>query len=293
MKRSFVVDAATAGRRLDAVVAHHLAEVGRRAAQHLLAEHAVRLNGRLARKSDVARIGDVITVDLAPPTTRSLELPTVLETLDYVIVNKPAGVPSTARFASESASVAESLRQRYPEMSALRTDPREAGLIHRLDTQTSGLLVAARRPLALERLRAALRAGAITKRYAAIVLAEALDDGGVVELPLGPHPKSRRRVRVATEGEPRRTEWRVVLRAGPWALLDVQASRAYRHQVRAHLAAVGHPIAGDAVYGGPAAPIGERHALHASYVAWAGDDAVAGFTATAPLPRELAALVGG
>jgi 23S rRNA pseudouridine1911/1915/1917 synthase len=131
-----------------------------------------------------------------------------------------------------------------------------------------------------------------------VVASEGLPDEGEVGAVLAPDRDSRRRVKVVSDAPPksgaRRTRYVVLERRGAWALLEVSVSRAYRHQIRAHLAHIGHPIAGDAVYGGePVAALGGRHALHASYVAWAGDATVVGFTAEDALPPELGSLMAG
>jgi 23S rRNA pseudouridine1911/1915/1917 synthase len=118
----------------------------------------------------------------------------------------------------------------------------------------------------------------------------------LIDDPLAPHPRDPRRVVVAREGsrhaKAAKTPWRRTEVSGGWGLVTVDVGHAYRHQIRAHLASIGHPIAGDTLYGGESVPgLGDRHALHASYVAWAGDEVVPGFAVEAPLPEELRALL--
>jgi len=171
--------------------------------------------------------------------------------------------------------------------------------VHRLDTQTSGLMLAARSSQSFQRLVRALELERLQKRYLAVVLAAGLPDRGEISRPLAPDPAHPERVRVlepaATGGYARHkiTRYRVVRVAHGRALLEVQVGSAFRHQIRAHLAAIGHPIAGDAVYGGePVAALGARHALHASALSWPGDAGIAGFSVSEPLPNELAQLLG-
>jgi 23S rRNA pseudouridine1911/1915/1917 synthase len=174
----------------------------------------------------------------------------------------------------------------------------DAGLIQRLDTHTSGLLVAARTPVAYARLRRALTAGEITKRYYAVVPQALLPGSGIIDWAIVPDRRKRRRVRVdklreSIAARQAITEWRVAKRGQKWALLEVSVGRAYRHQIRAHLAALGHPIAGDELYGSIPCPLSAgRHALHAYYIYWPGDEVISGFQVDDPVPELFEHLVG-
>jgi 23S rRNA pseudouridine1911/1915/1917 synthase len=297
---TFFVTGTEDGERVDKLVAEHAHSGGRRKTAELFERGAVRIGGRVVKKGAVAREGDAITVQLAEAIRPEPDAPLVvrLETRDLVIADKPAGLPTAPARDGDAGTLAGALLGRYPEMAGVGYRAREPGLLHRLDTETSGLVIAARSPRAFTTLRAALSEGRLHKRYLAIVAADQLPESGVIETPLSPHPGDGRRVAVPPRTAPdvdgtrlRVTRFRTVQIAGPWALVEVDVSRAYRHQVRVHLAHIGHPIAGDALYGGPEAELaGERHALHASYVAWAGDDVVAPFAAESPLPADLAAL---
>lgn len=296
---TFSVTRAEDGERVDKLVAAH-ARSGRRKVAELFQRGAVRIGGHVAKKSTVAREGDAVTVQLAEAIRPEPDAPLVvrLETAHVVVVEKPPGRPTAPAHDGDAGTLASALLGRYPEMAEVGYRAREPGLLHRLDTETSGLVIAARSQPAFTTLRAALSDGRIHKRYLAIVAAANLPASGVVETPLAPHPRDGRRVAVPPSSERdadtprlRTTRFRTLRRSGRWALVEVDVSHAYRHQVRVHLASIGHPIAGDALYGGPEAELaGERHALHASYVAWAGDDAVAAFAVESPLPDDLAAL---
>jgi 23S rRNA pseudouridine1911/1915/1917 synthase len=192
--------------------------------------------------------------------------------------------------------------------------------VHRLDNDTSGLLLVARTQAAFHELKEAIRAGGVDKRYLAIVAiigkssraasvsaSGALADSGTIDLPLAQHPKDKRRVfacvheRDVARLKPRSatTTYRVVRR---WraeidgqslelALVDAKAPKALRHQIRVHFAALGAPLLGDGLYGGPAAPSLGRHALHASHVGYAGGAVVDPFVVDASLPADLQAIV--
>jgi 23S rRNA pseudouridine1911/1915/1917 synthase len=178
-------------------------------------------------------------------------------------------------------------------MAGIGHRAREPGLIHRLDTRTSGLVVAARTALAFEVLSRALSEHRLDKRYLAIVEGARLPDSGRIELALMPGGGGKVVVARALEQRGARactSHFRTLARRGRFALVEVEASRAYRHQVRVHLAASGFPIAGDRDYGGAARPeLAGRHALHASHVAWAGDERVPAFALDSPLPADLEA----
>ncbi|HVW24217.1 MAG TPA: RluA family pseudouridine synthase [Polyangiaceae bacterium] len=318
---AFRVTRDEAGRRVDKLVAEHGKSGGRRKVAELFERGAVRVGGHVVKKGAVAREGDSVSVHLSDAIRPEPDAPLVvrLETRDVVVVDKPASQPTAPARDGDVGTLAGALLGRYPEMASVGYRAREPGLLHRLDTETSGLVIAARSPEAFASLRAALSEGRIGKRYLAVVRAADLPESGVVETPLEPDPDDGRRVAVPAGfvrgalGAPRDaraaprapqktkadeaprtriTRFRTVHVAHDWALVEVEAPRAYRHQVRVHLAFIGHPIAGDALYGGPKAPLaGQRHALHASYVAWTGDDVVPAFAVESPLPDDLAALV--
>jgi len=300
---SFVVAESEAGERLDKLVVAR-ASIGRRRAAELFSAGKVTVNGRPATKGEAARAGDDIGVELQmddrPQPEPEAPLTVRFETPHLVIAFKPAGQP-TAPLRGEPGTLAGALVGRYPEMAGIGHSPREPGILHRLDTQTSGLVIAARTIEGWKSLHRALSDGEMTKRYLAIVEGAELSDRGVIDTPLAPDRKNPKRVLTGDHALGRRgksgardatSRYRVVSHHGKWALVELEVSRAYRHQIRAHLAAIGHPIAGDAVYGGPRAPeLGERHALHASYVAWAGDETIAGFAIEEPLPEDMGSLI--
>jgi 23S rRNA pseudouridine1911/1915/1917 synthase len=174
---------------------------------------------------------------------------------------------------------------------------REPGIVHRLDTQTSGLVLAARSAQAFTRMSQALTGEELQKRYLAVVSAHGLAESGEISRALAPDPAHPERVRVLEAGDPgyarhKVTRYRLQRIAGDRALVELSVGSAFRHQIRAHLAAIGHPIAGDAVYGGEPLPaLGARHALHASQLSWTGAEGSPGFTVYEPLPPDLAALL--
>ncbi|HVR20808.1 MAG TPA: RluA family pseudouridine synthase [Polyangiaceae bacterium] len=296
----FVVSDTDAGSRLDRFVAVR-AGVGRRRARELCENGRVTLDGRRARASETVAAG--ANVELELPTEHAepdslTPLDVRLETPSLVVVHKPAGQPSAPLRPGELGTLANALVARYPETAEVGRKPREPGLLHRLDTQTSGLVVACRTQGALQRLRAALEAGELEKRYFAVTAASDLPDEGELDAALAPDPRRRGRVRAVDDeasGYARSslTRYRVLERKGALVLVELRMNRGFRHQVRAHLASIGAPLVGDALYGGRSWPEHpERHALHASYVAWAGDGTLEGFEVEADMPADMRELFG-
>jgi 23S rRNA pseudouridine1911/1915/1917 synthase len=215
-----------------------------------------------------------------------------------VVVNKPAGMPTAPLTNAEHGTLCGALLARYPEMRGVGHRAREPGIVHRLDTQTSGLVLAARSAQAFARMSQALSSGELQKHYLAVVSARGLAESGEISRALAPDPVRPERVRVLEAGDQsgyarhKVTRYRLKRIAGDRALVELSVGSAFRHQIRAHLAAIGHPIAGDAVYGGEQLPaLGARHALHASQLSWTGATKEPGFTVYQPLPPDLAALL--
>jgi 23S rRNA pseudouridine1911/1915/1917 synthase len=277
--------------RVDACVRALLPGASRRLVRTLLAEGAVRVNGRTVRKGERVETGDLVELPVLEPLAPEPDVPlrVLYEDRDVVAIDKPGGVPGHALDARQRGTMAGALLARYPEL-AMVGEPSSAGLVHRLDTGTSGVLLAARSAPVHAALREAFRRHEVRKSYVAVVVGAA--SIGVVDLPLAHDPHDRRKMRVAASADrawPARTEVRgVVMRSG-YAVLDVEIRTGVTHQIRAHLAHLGHPVVGDVLYGGPAGVLApDRHALHARKL----DLPVRGLAVAAPLPADLADLVG-
>ena len=293
---------ADGGNRLDKFLSQHVTGVGRHRAAELCAAGRVRIDGHRAKKSALLTVGAKITVELAEPEALQAEpelaLEIRLEQPRLVVVNKPAGMPSAPLTTSERGTLCGALLGRFPEMLGVGYRAREPGIVHRLDTQTSGLVLAARDADAFSRLTQALDHERLKKRYLAVVSASGLPNSGEISGALAPDPAHPERVRVLEPGDPsvyakhKVTRFRVQRCGAGRALVELEVGSAFRHQIRAHLASIGHPITGDAVYGGePSAALGSRHALHASHISWPGDATLPSFTVYEPLPLELERLL--
>jgi 23S rRNA pseudouridine1911/1915/1917 synthase len=289
----FVVEAASDGERLDRFLRQRLPGLSRAALAELIKGRAVRVNGRRASKGQLLHAGDRVETDpleQEPGVDAELPLRILHEDAWLVAVDKPAGVPSHALRLGERGTIASALLARYPEMATVGHRRLEPGLLHRLDTDTSGVLVAARDAVSFEHLRAAHARAEIDKRYLALC-------SGRLEpqTARGFLCADQRRVRVQDEAsaraKPIETEIVSSETRGEFSLVCVRVPKAARHQVRAHLAALGHPIAADAVYGGAALPGLAHHFLHASDVAFLHPMTQRTLRIHAELPPELAAVL--
>jgi 23S rRNA pseudouridine1911/1915/1917 synthase len=305
--RRFTVPENLDGERLDKALASLVPGLSRTRAKELTVAGVVRVDGRRAGKSAVIAAGQELTIeedvpldnDVTPTPDAELAatLTVRLERPDLVVVEKPAGMPTAPVEPSDSGTLANALIARYPEMASVGFRKREPGLLHRLDTETSGLVIAARTTIAFDQLRRAFTDDVLDKRYLLICDGRNLPDTGTVAHPLANHPKDRRRVlacihpRDVARNAPRpaETSWRVVERRGSWALVEAKASKALRHQVRVHFASMEAPLANDELYGGESLPRLSRHALHASHLGFRGSPGVRSFEVSTPLPSDLQA----
>lgn len=313
--RTLTVTPEHAGKRLDRFLVDAVPELSRARVRTMMEQGLVRVNGRRARKGDAVSAGATVELlgptpprDFTPVASPDSTLLVRYEDEALAVVEKPAGVPTHPLKPEESGTLANAIVARYPETAAIGFAKREPGLLHRLDTDTSGLVIVARTPEAFESLRAASREGRVTKRYLALVEGR-VAAAGRVDYPLVPHRKDPKRVeavtpnvrlRAGTKTHEAHTMYRPLRvyrlagagATGEFTLIEVEVKTAFRHQVRAHLAAVGHPLLGDVLYRGPAVPEGmglTRHFLHASEVILPHPTTGKELRVTSPLPADLEA----
>ncbi len=273
------------GARLDVVLAESLADVSRSRAARLIRDGQVKVNGRAAAPSRRLRDGDIVQGQV-PAVTQELEpepgtLSRLLTTGEFVAVDKPAGMVMHPGAGASSGTLAHRLLAHYPELAGVG-HPRRPGIVHRLDKGTSGVVLIARTPAMYAHLARAFEQRAVRKRYLLIARGTPDPPRGRIDAPIGRHPSHRTRMAVARRGRAAVTNYRVLNRSGGTALVEAGPVTGRTHQIRVHMAAIGHPILGDAAYGGQTAA--GRVMLHAWTLRF--EDGVGGPWLAASAPPE-------
>ncbi len=292
--KTFTVSETEGGKRIDLVVGERL-QLSRAKLRELFDAESVRLGGRKAKKGLTVQAGQVIEVrEVVVPvdaaaTRPDIELRVLHEDDALLFVDKPSGAPSQGLTEGEGGTVAAALLRRDPQLREVSTDPREAGLCHRLDIETSGVILAAKTREAWLAMRAAFSAdGDIDKRYLALVTGP-LADSGDIELPLAHRGDHVRPALPHEEARPASSSFQVLARAAEFSFVEVRIFTGVLHQVRAHLAAVGAPIVGDTQYGGRAFEGLQRFFLHAASLTVTHPNTGRQLTVKSALPDELEA----
>jgi 23S rRNA pseudouridine1911/1915/1917 synthase len=298
------VPAALDGERLDRAVAL-LADVSRAVSAALIAGGAVRVDGAVV-VSGKTRLtaGAHVTIDTAaipvarpPRADPSVDFGVVHADADVVVVDKPAGLVVHPGAGNAEGTLVNGLLARFPDLAALGSGDTEdrPGIVHRLDAGSSGLLVVARTEAARASLLAQFAAHSAGRRYVALVWGHPEAAHGIVDAPIGRDPGDPTRMAVVADGRPARTEYEVVERlheGAATALLTCRLETGRTHQIRVHLAAVGHPLVGDSTYGERRAMLGlDRPFLHAAELSFDHPTTGARVTFTSELPADLTALL--
>ncbi|MFM8558685.1 MAG: RluA family pseudouridine synthase [bacterium] len=245
-----------AGARLDRWLAKARIGLSRNRLQKLIDEGRVLVNGRVGRSSQKLKVGDQVALTIPPRRPPRLvaepaPLVVVHEDDHVLVLDKPAGVVVHPGAGVQQGTVANALLHHAPSIAAVGGEGRP-GIVHRLDRDTSGLMVVAKTEPAYLSLTHALRLRNVRRVYQAIVWGDPGPDEGVLDLPIGRDPKDRKRMAVVRgpHGKAARTRWRVLERFGLATLVECRLETGRTHQIRVHLAAVRHPVVGDPVYGG-------------------------------------------
>lgn len=242
-----------AGERLDRFVARSVAGLSRSFVQQLVGDGRVSVDGKLARSSLTLRGGERIVVTVPPPQPTALEpeaipLCVVYEDADVVVVDKPPGMVVHPAPGHAGGTLANALLARYPEMQI--NGGVRPGIVHRIDQDTSGLLVVARNDAAMQALTEQQRARRMLKIYLAVVEGRFREPEGTIDAPIGRHPADRLRMSVTPNGREARTHYKVVEELGAYTLLEVRLETGRTHQIRVHMLHRSKPVLGDQSYGG-------------------------------------------
>lgn len=300
-RHALTVESAGAGARLDRWLAAQLPALSRARIQALIDAGLVRVEGRPRKAAHRLAAGERVEVEVPPPPPEALEpepiaLRIVYEDDQVLVVDKPAGMVVHPGAGHPRGTLAAAVLAHAPDTAGVG-GPRRPGVVHRLDKGTSGLLVVAKTREAYDALTAQLAARAVTRQYVAVVHGRVARDAGVIDAPLARHPRDRTRMAIAPPGKGRRavTRYQVVERFQDFTRVDVMLETGRTHQIRVHMASIGHPVVGDEVYGGRTArrlpvPV-DGLALHASRLAFVHPATHRRLEFTAALPPRIERLL--
>lgn len=302
--KSWTVPAQLKEVRLDAFAQRCLPHLSRRVLEQAIGDKLFSINGKIAKKGTKLKTGDVLAFKgpdlwLAPQPAAATDLivPIIYEDSSLLVVNKPAGMATHGFSGRETGTLANFLAAARPELCQVGRSRWEPGLVHRLDQETSGLLLVAKTQAAFEALRNQFRRRQITKKYLALVWGQT-EAVGSISYPLAHDPRDPRRMRALVQSDPLAkkpkrwravTRWRKLAEGQGVTLLEVEMETGVTHQIRVHLAAIGHAIVADALYGGAdSMAFGlHRHFLHAWSLKFVHPEHGGTMHAQAKLPGDL------
>lgn len=270
MSEHIEITAEESGERIDALLARLVPELTRSAAQRLLEEGLVTLGGVPVKKNRRTEPGEVYAAllpepELPEPEPQDIPLDIVYEDADVVVVNKPRGMVVHPAPGHPDGTLVNALLWHCGESLSGVGGERRPGIVHRIDKDTSGLIIAAKNDFAHLALSAQLADRSLSRVYEAVARGEFREEAGTVDAPIGRHPTERKRMAVTERGSrPAVTHWEVIARYRGWTHIRCRLETGRTHQIRVHMAYIGHPLLGDMVYGAKKPECGlEGQCLHA------------------------------
>jgi 23S rRNA pseudouridine1911/1915/1917 synthase len=287
-KYSFIVD--VTGARLDKYVGDRCPGLSRTHARKLIEDGLIIVNGHPAKPALRLETGDRVDVTVPPEppahlTPEDIPLDIVYEDADLLVVDKPAGLAVHPAPGHRSHTLANAVLNYLPSLAEAGESLRP-GIVHRLDKDTSGLIVVAKSRVAQADLSAQFKSHTVSKRYLVLVRGKLTPRSGTIEAAIGRDPRHRQRMAVVSRGREARTEYRVVKYVGDCSLLEIKPETGRTHQIRVHLAAIGFPVVGDATYG-VKSPHLTRQFLHAAGLGFKLPSTGAYVEFESPLPPDL------
>ncbi len=289
------VPAEAGGQRLDAWMARALPELSRSHIQRLIEQGLATLGGQAVKASARLEGGEAVAVQMIPPKPVALEaelipLTVAYEDDDLLVIDKPAGLVVHPAPGHPSGTLVNALLARWRTLKGLKGDLRP-GIVHRLDKDTSGLLIVAKSDAAMLKLAAQIKERRIKKEYLALVEGRLEPAEGRVEAPVGRHPTQRQQMAVVRGGRNATSHYSVERYFAGFSLVRVKPVTGRTHQIRVHLAFTGHPVAGDQLYGRRRVPGLPRQFLHATRLGFSQPTSGEWLEIESPLPADLAAFL--
>ena len=282
-----------AGTRLDAFLAARLPELSRSRAASLVQEGRVTVNGRPASKSCRLTGGETLSVDLPEQpadtslTAQAIPLDVVYEDDDVIVVNKPAGLVVHPAPGHPDGTLVNALLHHCGDSLSGIGGEKRPGIVHRIDRDTSGLLIAAKNDFAHQRLSAQLSDHSLARTYECLVVGNLREDSGTVDAPIGRDKRDRKKMAVVPDGRRAVTHWEVLARYPGFTHVRCRLETGRTHQIRVHMAYLGHPILGDTVYGAKKPVPGlQGQCLHAVGLRFIHPRTGETVELTCPLPEE-------
>ena len=288
----FTVDENSANQRIDKYIAENADGLTRSAVQKLISEKCVTVNGKSADKNLKLKIGDEITVNLPEPEIcealpENIPLDIVYEDDDLLIVNKPRGMVVHPASGNYTGTLVNALMYHCGDRLSGINGVIRPGIVHRIDKDTSGLLIVAKNDFAHNLLAQQIKEHSFTRKYQAVVCGNIKDDSGTVNAPIGRHPTDRKKMAVTLKNSRNAvTHYKVLGRYSGYTHLELTLETGRTHQIRVHMAYIGHPVAGDPVYSGKKYLTKlNGQCLHAYYISFTHPRTNEIMTFSAPLPQ--------
>ena len=264
------IEAKESGDRIDALLARSVSGLSRNAAQHLLEAGAVLLNGVPLKKNYKVSCGDLFEVLLPPPAVsdlipQNIPLDIRFEDSDVIVINKPRGMVVHPAPGHPDGTLVNALLYHCGDSLSGIGGEKRPGIVHRIDKDTSGLLIVAKNDFAHRFLSAQLSDHSLSREYEAIACGSLKENSGIIEKPIGRNPKNRLKMAVTDiNSRPAVTHWSVLNRYQGYTHIQCRLQTGRTHQIRVHLASIGHPLLGDSLYGAKSPDKGlEGQCLHA------------------------------